>query len=177
MQNTQPETYSVTNITSDVIKEEFPRMSKEFKDFQVGDRLIGDEGWHDIITQVYPSIKLERGDPPRNTNHGVTWVVISDENYKRFYNPELYRGNLNIYILTWKEDTASKVRASYDVLHSIVVVAKDEYEARNFFHSTGGETREHTTFWKSEEYTSCREIGKANKDQREGIVCRDFHNG
>lgn len=177
MQNTQPETYSVTKITSDVIKEEFPRMSKEFKDFQVGDRLIGHEGWHDIITQVYPSIKLERGNPPRNTNFEDTWVVISDENYKRFYNPELYCGNLNIYLIGWKENTHSKVRANYDVLHSVVVIAKDEQEARKLIKFTGDETREHPTFWKSEEYTSCREIGKANKDLSEGIVCRDFHNG
>ena len=186
MQNRQPETYLVTDMTSDVIKEVFPLMSKKFKNIQVGDMLIGNKGWHSRITEVGSSIKLEKGDPPKINNYEKTWIVISEKNYKRFYtynNPDIITndGNLNIYLIGWKENTQTKVRAIYDVLHSIVVVAKDEHEARRRIatsrYCTGDETKEHPTFWTSEEYTSCREIGKANKDLSEGIVCRDFHNG
>ena len=182
MQNRKPETYLVTDMTSDVIKEVFPLMSKKFQNIQVGDMLIGNKGWHSRITEVGSSIKLEKGDPPKINNYEKTWIVISEKNYKRFYtynNPDIITndGNLNIYLIGWKENTHSEVRAIYDVLHSVVVIAKDEPEARKLITFTGDEKKEYPQFWLNEEYTSCREIGKANKDQREGIVCRDFHNG
>ena len=132
MQNTQPESYLVTNITSYVIKDVFPYMSKKFQNIQVGDMLIGNKGWHSRITEVGSSIKLEKGNPPKISNYEKTWIIISDKNYRRFNNPDIITddGNLNIYLIGWKENTQTKVSAIYDVLHSIVVVAKDEHEAR-----------------------------------------------
>ena len=179
MQNRQPETYLVTDMTSDVIKEVFPRMSKKFQNIQVGDMLIGNKGWHSRITEVGSSIKLEKGDSPKINNYDKTWIVISEKNYRRFNNPDIITndGNLNIYLIRWKEDTQNKVRAIYDVLHTVVVIAKDDHEARKLITFTGDEKREYPQFWLNEEYTSCVMIGKASKDQRKGPICRDFHNG
>lgn len=178
MQNRQPETYLVTDITSDVIKEVFPLMYKNLQNIQVGDMLIGNKGWHSRIIEVGSSIKLEKGVPPKINNYEKTWIVISEKNYKRFYNPEIITddGNLNIYLIGWKENTRSKVRAIYDVLHTIVVVAKDEHEARKLITFTGDEKKEYPQFWLNEEYTACVMIGKASKDQRKGQICRYFHN-
>ena len=177
MQNTQPETYSKSNIF-DVIKKEFPVMSKKFQNIQVGDMLIGNKGWHSRITEVGSSIKLEEGDPPKINNYEKTWIVISEKNYKRFYNPKIVNddGNLNIYLLGYGLSQGRRFTSMYELWNKVVVVAKDEHDAR-VEADEDHKTTKYPQLWLDESQTFCEKIGEANKDQREGIVCYDFLDG